>query len=44
MTTFVLIHGAGGSGWDWGHETVVPDLPAEDDAAETKASDCGSER
>lgn len=43
MTTFALVHGAGGSGWDWhlveaelrarGHGTVAPDLPADDDAA-----------
>ena len=39
MSTFALIHGAGGSGWEWhlveaelrarGHRTVAPDLPAE---------------
>ena len=39
MTTFVLIHGAGDSGWYWhlverelralGHDTVAPDLPVE---------------
>ncbi|MBI4941805.1 MAG: alpha/beta hydrolase [Actinobacteria bacterium] len=39
MTTFALVHGAGGSGWDWhlleaelralGHDTVAPDLPAD---------------
>jgi pimeloyl-ACP methyl ester carboxylesterase len=44
MATFVLIHGAGGSGWDWhlvaaelgarGHDVVAPDLPADDDAAD----------
>ena len=43
MATFVLIHGGGGSGWDWhlvvpelerrGHEVVAPDLPSEDEAA-----------
>ena len=43
MATFVLIHGGGGSGWDWhlvvpelerrGHEVVAPDLPTEDEAA-----------
>lgn len=43
MTTFVLIHGAGGSAWDWhlvaaqllsrGSEVVAPDLPCDDDAA-----------
>lgn len=42
MTTFVLIHGAGDSGWAWhlveaelrarGHDVVAPDLPADDDA------------
>lgn len=41
MTTFVLIHGAGDSGWAWrlleaalralGHHTVAPDLPSEDE-------------
>ncbi|MFF0147603.1 alpha/beta hydrolase family protein [Amycolatopsis sulphurea] len=40
MATFALIHGGGGSGWDWhlvaarlrelGHEAVTPDLPIED--------------
>lgn len=44
MTTFVLIHGAGGSGWDWhlveaelrarGHDVVAPDLPADNAAAD----------
>ena len=43
MSTFVLIHGAGDSGWYWhlvaaelrsnGHEVVTPDLPADDDTA-----------
>jgi pimeloyl-ACP methyl ester carboxylesterase len=43
MATFVLIHGGGGSAWDWhllvpelagrGHEVVVPELPIEDEAA-----------
>lgn len=43
MTTFALIHGAGGDGWTWhlveaelrarGHATIAPDLPIEDDAA-----------
>jgi pimeloyl-ACP methyl ester carboxylesterase len=43
MPTFVLIHGAGDSGWYWhlvaaeleadGHDVVTPDLPANDDAA-----------
>jgi pimeloyl-ACP methyl ester carboxylesterase len=44
MSTFVLIHGAGESGWAWhlvapllrahGHDVVAPDLPADDDAAD----------
>ena len=39
MTTFVLIHGAGDSGWYWhlvedelrarGHDTVAPDVPVD---------------
>lgn len=43
MSTFVLIHGGGGSGWDWhlvaadlrarGYDVVAPDLPSEDDSA-----------
>jgi pimeloyl-ACP methyl ester carboxylesterase len=43
MATFALIHGGGGSGWDWhlvaarlrelGHEAVTPDLPIEDPQA-----------
>lgn len=43
MATFVLIHGAGDSGWYWhlvaaellerGHAVVAPDLPADDDTA-----------
>ncbi len=43
MSTFVLIHGGGGSAWDWhllapelagrGHDVVVPELPIEDGAA-----------
>ncbi|MER7458848.1 alpha/beta hydrolase [Micromonospora sp. NPDC126480] len=43
MATFVLIHGGGGSAWDWhllvpqltarGHEVVVPELPIEDRSA-----------
>ena len=43
MATFVLIHGGGGSSWDWhllspeltgqGHDVVVPELPIEDGAA-----------
>lgn len=47
MTTFALVHGAGGSGWDWhllepelralGHDAVAPDLPA--DAATATLSD-----
>ncbi len=43
MSTFVLIHGAGDVGWYWhlveaelrarGHDTVAPDLPADDESA-----------
>jgi pimeloyl-ACP methyl ester carboxylesterase len=43
MATFALIHGGGGSAWDWhlvgpelrshGHEAVAVDLPCEDEAA-----------
>ncbi|WP_020663310.1 alpha/beta fold hydrolase [Amycolatopsis benzoatilytica] len=43
MATFALIHGGGGSGWDWhlvaarlsarGHGVVAPDLPIEDPQA-----------
>jgi pimeloyl-ACP methyl ester carboxylesterase len=43
MTTFALVHGGGGSAWDWhlvaselrerGHEPVAVDLPSEDEAA-----------
>lgn len=43
MATFVLIHGGGGSPWDWhllapelagrGHDVVVPELPIEDKTA-----------
>jgi len=43
VVTFALIHGGGGSGWDWhrvvpalrelGHDAVAPDLPCEDGAA-----------
>jgi pimeloyl-ACP methyl ester carboxylesterase len=43
MATFVLIHGGGGSAWDWhlveaeldarGHDVVVPELPIEDERA-----------
>jgi pimeloyl-ACP methyl ester carboxylesterase len=43
VTTYVLIHGAGDSGWAWhllaaqlrerGHDVVAPDLPSEDDSA-----------
>jgi pimeloyl-ACP methyl ester carboxylesterase len=46
MSTFVLIHGAGDSGWYWhlveaelrarGHDVVAPDLPADDDSAGLK--------
>lgn len=42
MASFVLIHGAGDTGWSWhlvaaalaarGHEVVAPDLPGDDDA------------
>lgn len=44
VATFVLIHGGGGSGWDWhlveprlhalGHETVAVDLPISDPKAD----------
>ena len=43
MTTYVLIHGAGGTAWSWhlvteqlearGHEVVAVNLPCDDDAA-----------
>jgi pimeloyl-ACP methyl ester carboxylesterase len=43
VTTFVLIHGGGGSAWDWhllvpeliarGHDVVVPELPIGDPSA-----------
>lgn len=43
MATFVLIHGGGGSAWDWhlvvpelrelGHDPVAVDLPCEDESA-----------
>jgi hypothetical protein len=43
MSTYVLIHGAGGTAWQWhlvtgrlealGHDVVVPELPVDDDAA-----------
>lgn len=43
MATFVLIHGGGGSAWDWhrlaseltarGHEVVTPELPIENPSA-----------
>jgi pimeloyl-ACP methyl ester carboxylesterase len=43
VATYVLIHGGGGSGWDWhlvapelrkrGQEVIVPDLPSEDESA-----------
>ena len=43
MATFALIHGGGGSAWDWhlvapalrerGHDPVAVDLPSEDESA-----------
>jgi pimeloyl-ACP methyl ester carboxylesterase len=43
MSTYVLIHGGGGSAWDWhlvapelqarGHDVVAVDLPSEDESA-----------
>jgi pimeloyl-ACP methyl ester carboxylesterase len=43
MTTFALIHGGGGSAWDWhlvvpalhehGHDAVAVDLPSDDESA-----------
>src|ERR1700750_499113 len=43
MATFVLIHGGGDVGWYWhlverelrqfGHDTLAPDLPCDDDSA-----------
>ena len=43
MATFVLIHGAGDTGWYWhlteaelqarGHHTIAPDLPCDNDTA-----------
>ncbi|MCK6211547.1 alpha/beta hydrolase [Georgenia sp. EYE_87] len=43
MTTFVIVHGAGGSAWEWhlvreellarGHDVVAVDLPSEDESA-----------
>jgi pimeloyl-ACP methyl ester carboxylesterase len=43
MATFALVHGGGGSAWDWhlvepqlrelGHDTVAVDLPSEDSSA-----------
>jgi pimeloyl-ACP methyl ester carboxylesterase len=43
MATFVLIHGGGGSAWDWhllvpelvsrGHDVVAPELPIDDKSA-----------
>ncbi|KAE8763143.1 alpha/beta hydrolase family protein [Georgenia thermotolerans] len=43
MTTYAIVHGAGGSGWEWhrvaaelqtrGHHVIAPDLPCEDDDA-----------
>lgn len=48
MATYALVHGAGGSAWDWhlvsaalcerGHRTVAVDLPCEDDDAGLVAS------
>lgn len=42
MSTFVLVHGGGDSGWSWhlvqaelrarGHDVLAPDLPADDDS------------
>jgi pimeloyl-ACP methyl ester carboxylesterase len=47
MTTFAMVHGGGGSGWEWhlvdaelsalGHRCVAPDLPAEES---TTLDDC----
>lgn len=47
MSTYVLIHGAGGDSWHWhrlapllhahGHDVVAPDLPVTDDAAGLRA-------
>ncbi|WP_043502366.1 alpha/beta fold hydrolase [Georgenia sp. SUBG003] len=44
MTTFAVVHGAGGSAWEWhlvrdeltarGHATVAVDLPSEDESAD----------
>src|SRR5699024_9523647 len=49
MTTFVLVHGSGDSGWSWhrvqralrdrGHESVAPDLPT--DRHDVTWGDCG---
>lgn len=49
VSTFALVHGAGGSGWDWhlvqaelrslGHDSVAPDLPADDSATLTDYAD-----
>jgi pimeloyl-ACP methyl ester carboxylesterase len=43
MATFVIVHGAGGCGWEWhlvaaelrakGHRVAAPDLPSEDETA-----------
>jgi pimeloyl-ACP methyl ester carboxylesterase len=43
MATYVLIHGGGGSAWEWhlvaaelrerGHDVVAVDLPIEDESA-----------
>ena len=42
MATFILVHGAGDTGWSWhlvagaltarGHEVIAPDLPGDDDS------------
>lgn len=47
MSTFVMIHGGGSSGWDWhlvaaelrshGHEVLTPDLPNDDESADLNA-------
>jgi pimeloyl-ACP methyl ester carboxylesterase len=49
MTTFVLIHGGGGSGWHWhrveaalrgrGHDVVAPDLPLDESAGLSEYAD-----
>lgn len=48
MATYVLIHGGGGSAWDWhlvavelggrNHEVVAPDLPIEDKSAGSRTT------